>query len=154
MSNKSGLGKLMLGLGIGVGAGMLLAPKKGEDLRKDLKNKIDELIEKAKQIDVKEVSDNFANKINDFKKEIEDLDKEKVLAIAKEKGEALKNKANDLVNLAKEKGTPVLEKTAADVRARAISVTKDVLRRLENNEKKQGNNNNKQLENKQPKEEA
>lgn len=143
MSRRSGLGKLMLGIGIGVGAGMLLAPKKGEDLRKDLKAKIDELIEKAKQIDVKEVSDNFAKKINDFKKEIEDLDKEKVLSIAQEKGEALKVKANELVELAKEKGTPVLEKTAADVRARAISVTKDVLRRLENSEKKQNNNNNK-----------
>jgi len=135
MSRRSGLGKLMLGIGIGVGAGMLLAPKKGEDLRKDLKNKIDELIEKAKQIDVKEVSDNFANKINEFKKEIEDLDKEKVLKIAKEKGEALKVKANELVNLAKEKGTPVLEKTAEDVRNKAINVTKDVLRKLENKEK-------------------
>ena len=144
MSRRGGLGKLMLGIGIGVGAGMLLAPKKGEDLRKDLKAKIDELIEKAKQIDVKEVSDNFAKKINDFKKEIEDLDKEKVLSIAQEKGEALKVKANELVELAKEKGTPVLEKTASDVRTRAINVTKDVLRRLENSEKKQNNNNNKQ----------
>jgi len=136
MSRRSGLGKLLLGIGIGVGAGMLLAPKKGEDLRKDLKAKIDELIEKAKQIDVKEVSDNFAKKINEFKAEIEDLDKEKVLAIAKEKGEALKVKANELVNYAKEKGTPILEKTAADVRTKAINVTKDVLRRLENGEKK------------------
>lgn len=149
MSRRSGLGKLMLGIGIGVGAGMLLAPKKGEDLRKDLKKKIDELIEKAKQIDVKEVSDNFTNKINEFKKEIEDLDKEKVLRIAREKGEALKVKANELVNLAKEKGTPILEKTAEDVRNKAINVTKDVLRRLENNEK-----NNKQTENKQPKAQA
>ena len=149
MSRRSGLGKLMLGIGIGVGAGMLLAPKKGEDLRKDLKKKIDELIEKAKQIDVKEVSDNFTNKINEFKKEIEDLDKEKVLRIAREKGEALKVKANELVNLAKEKGTPILEKTAEDVRNKAINVTKDVLRRLENNEK-----NNKQIENKQPKAQA
>jgi len=139
MSRRSGLGKLMLGIGIGVGAGMLLAPKKGEDLRKDLKAKIDELIEKAKQIDVKEVSDNFANKVNEFKKEIENLDKEKVLAIAKEKGEALKIKANELVAFAKEKGTPVLEKTAEDVRQKAINVTKDVLRRLENGNKKNFN---------------
>ena len=136
MSRRSGLGKLMLGIGIGVGAGMLLAPKKGEELRQDLKKKIDELIEKAKQIDVKEVSDNFAKKINEFKREIEDLDREKVLAIAKEKGEALKIKANELVDLAKEKGTPILEKTAADVRSKAISVTKEVLRKLENTEKK------------------
>ena len=140
MSRRSGLGKLLLGVGIGVGAGMLLAPKKGEELRKDLKVKIDEFIEKVKQIDVKEVSDNLSKKINEFKKEIEDLDKEKVLAIAKEKGEALRVKANELVDLAKEKGTPVLEKTAADVRAKAINVTKDVLRRLENSEKKQNNN--------------
>ena len=33
------------------------APKKGEELRKDLKVKFDELLNKAKEIDVKEVAE-------------------------------------------------------------------------------------------------
>ncbi|MBQ9854207.1 MAG: YtxH domain-containing protein [Bacilli bacterium] len=132
MSKKGGFTKFALGVGLGIGAGMLLAPKKGEELRKDLKNKLNELMEKAKEIDVKEVSEEFVAKIKDLKEEIENLDKEKVLSIAKEKGELLKNKANDLVLLAKEKGTPVVEKTANEIRNKAINVTKDVLKKLEN----------------------
>ena len=69
-------------------------------------------------------------------KEIEDLDKEKALEIAKKKGEDLKVKANELLELAKEKGTPVIEKATAQVRESAIQVTKDVLKRLEKENKK------------------
>ena len=135
--NKGGLLKFVAGLGLGVGLGMLFAPKKGEELRKDLKLKFDELLNKAKEIDVKEVADDFMNKVNNLKKELEDLDKEKVLAIAKKKGEELKEKAGELVELAKEKGTPVLEKAASEVRERAILVTKEVLKKLENKETKE-----------------
>ena len=137
MSRKSGgLFKLLAGIGIGVGAGMLLAPKSGEELRKDLAKKINELLDKAKEIDVNEVAEDFKKKVNDLKKDIEDLDKEKALAIAKTKGEELKVKANDLLAIAKEKGTPVLEKTAEEVRQKAIQVTKEVLKKLEKEEAK------------------
>jgi len=137
MSKKNGgLLKFVAGIGLGLGLGMLFAPKKGEELRKDLKCKFDELINKAKEIDVKEVADDFMEKIDNLKKELEDLDKEKVLAIAKKKGEQLKDKANELVELAKEKGTPVLEKAANEVRERAVLVTKEVLRKLEGKETK------------------
>ena len=135
MSKKrTGLFGLLAGIGIGVGAGMLLAPKSGEELRKDLANKLNELLDRAKEIDVNEAADDFKKKVKDLKKEIEDLDKEKALAIAKEKGEELKVKANELFELAKEKGTPVLEKTAAKVREQAIQVTKEVLKKLEKEE--------------------
>ena len=136
-NNKGGLFKFVAGIGLRVGLGMLFAPKKGEELRKDLKVKFDELLNKVKEIDVKEVADDFMDKIEELKKELEDLDKEKVLAIAKKKGEELKVKASDLVVLAKEKGTPVLEKAAEDVRQKAILVTKDVLKKLEGKETKE-----------------
>ena len=137
MSKKNcGLLKFAAGLGLGVGLGMLFAPKKGDELRKDLKCKFDELINKAKEIDVKEVADEFMDKIETLKDELEDLDKEKVLAIAKKKGEELKKKAVELVELAKVKGTPVLEKAAEEVRERAVLVTKEVLKKLEQKETK------------------
>lgn len=129
--NGKGLLKFVTGVGLGVGLGMLLAPKSGEELRKDLKKKMDELIKKVKETDLKELSDDLMDKVNDLKREIEELDREKVLAIAKKKGEQLKNKANDLWKLAKEKGTPVIEKAADEVRQRAILVTKEVLKKLE-----------------------
>ena len=41
-----------------------------------------------------------------------------------------------IVELAKEKGTPVLEKAANEVRERAVLVTKEVLKKLESKEAK------------------
>ena len=64
MSKRNGgLFKFMAGIGLGVGAGMLLAPKKGEELRKDLKKKLDELVEKVKGIDKKELVAEIQDKI-------------------------------------------------------------------------------------------
>lgn len=131
MSKNRGFGKLLAGIGIGAGLGLLLAPKSGEETRKDLKKKINELVEEAKKVDINEVKDEFLTKIDEMKEELEDLDKEKALKIAKEKGEDLKRKANELVDLAKEKGTPVLQSVADDVRLKAIDVTKQILKKLE-----------------------
>lgn len=136
MSKKKGFLSFVAGVGLGVGAGMLFAPKKGFELRSDVKNKLDELISKAKEIDVDEVKDEFMKKIDQVKEELEDLDKEKVLAVAKKKGSELKEKAEELVELAKEKGTPVLEKAAKEVKSRAAMVTREVLKKLETEEEK------------------
>ena len=40
--SKKGLGKLVLGAGIGASLALLFAPKKGSDLRNDIKKKINE----------------------------------------------------------------------------------------------------------------
>lgn len=133
---KSGLGKFVAGAAIGAGLGILFAPKKGSETRAELKAKIDELICQIKNIDIEEVKAEFDLKIQEIKAELSDLDKEKVLEIAKEKAEALKNKVQDLVDLAIDKGTPVLRDAAEEVRLKTIDVTKDVLKKLENNGKK------------------
>ena len=132
---KSGLGKFILGAGIGATIGVLFAPKKGSETRKELKMKIDELLEKAKNIDAKEVKENIEAKIFEIKSELEDLDKEKVLKIAKKKANDIKNMAQELVDYAIEKGTPVLEDAAVAVREKAIQVTREVLKKLEGSEK-------------------
>ncbi len=131
LMSKKGTGKFVLGAAIGAGLGLLFAPKKGKDLRKDLKIKMDELLNKVKEIDPCELKDEFDKKVDEIKKELEDLDKEKVLKIAKKKGEEIKKKADELVNMAIEKGTPVLKDAAEGVRDKAIEVTKDVLKKLE-----------------------
>lgn len=133
---SKGKGKFLLGALVGAGLGILFAPKAGSETRKELGDKMKELLAKAKEIDVEEVKVNITNKIEELKEELKDLDKEKVMAIAKEKGNAIKKKANELVELAKEKGTPALEKAADEVRAKAIDVVKEVLNKLENPSKK------------------
>ncbi len=129
MSNK-GFGKFVAGAAIGVGLGFLFAPKTGEELRKVLKAKLDELINQTKEIDIEEVKKEFNQKVEEIKMELVDLDKEKALEIAKEKGNELKAKAQELVDLAKEKGTPILKKTANDVLENVIKVSKETQKKL------------------------
>ncbi len=136
MSRKNGFGKFFAGAALGAGLGLLFAPKKGSDMRADLKDKLDDLMAKIKEIDAEEVKEEFDKKLAEIKDELEDLDKEKVLEIAEEKANQLKEKAEDLVELAIEKGTPVLRDAAEEVRKKAIAVTKDVLKKLQAPDKK------------------
>ena len=118
MSKKGGLGKFLAGAAIGIGLGVLFAPKSGAETRKELKEKIDDLIVKVKELDVKEVRDSISRKIENLKEELADLDKEKALAIAKEKA------------------TPVVQKAVADLKVKTASVLKDVVKKLEEKEVK------------------
>ena len=136
---SNGLGKFALGALIGAGIGILFAPEKGSVTRKQLKEKLDDLLNKAREIDVDEIRIQLEDKIEEIKVELEDLDKEKVLKIAKKKSKEIKEKCEELVNLAVEKGTPVLENAASEVREKAIEVVSEVLERLEKGEKKKLN---------------
>ena len=131
MSKGKGIGKFVAGVAIGAGLVILFAPKKGSETRKDLKDKLDNVVAKIKSLDKEEIKKTFENKVEEIKTELEDLDKEKVLKIAKKKGEDIKKKCQDLVNLAVAKGTPVLEKAAEELRLKAIDVVSDVLEKLE-----------------------
>ncbi len=132
---KKGWGKFLAGAAIGAGLGILFAPKKGSETRRELKEKLDELANKVKGIDMDDVKESIELKIEEIKMELADLDKEKVLKIAKEKGNALKKKSEELVSLAVEKGTPVLQKAAEEVREKTIIVVKEVLNKLEKKDK-------------------
>lgn len=132
---KGGAGKFVLGALFGATIGVLFAPKKGSETRKQLMEKFKELVDNVKQIDVDEVRFEIEEKIEEIKMELSDLDKEKVLKIAKQKGEQIKYKSEELVNLAIAKGTPVVQKAAEDVRQKAIDVVKEVLDKLEKKDK-------------------
>ena len=130
MSKK--FGAFVAGVVVGATLGVLYAPKKGSETREDLKNKLDDLLNQVKNIDIDDVRKEFNKKVEEIKLELSDLDKEKVFDIAKEKGQDLKEKAQDLVELAKEKGTPALKKSAESILENVIKVSKDVLKKLDN----------------------
>jgi gas vesicle protein len=129
--SKKGLGKFILGAGIGASLGLLFAPKSGKKIRAELKLKLDELLLKAKDVDLNEVKEEFELKVEALKKELDNLDQEKVLKLAKKHGKELEKKALELVEYAKVKGQPVLEKTAESVREKTIELVKEVLKKLE-----------------------
>lgn len=135
MKKNNGLGKFVLGAALGASLGMLFAPKTGVEARKDLKKKANELLNKAKDIDIDEVKKTVEAKTDEIMMELQDLDKEKALKIVKTKSKEIQKKASDLVDYAIEKGTPALEKAAKSLKEKVIVVTKDILNKLEQEEK-------------------
>lgn len=132
MSKKNGAGKFVLGAAIGAAIGLLFSPKTGKENRKIVKEKADDLIAKAKVLDVNEVKENIEEKVSVLIEELKSLDKEKALDIAKKKAKEIKKTAEELADYTKEKATPVIEEAAEVLKEKAIDVTKKVLDKLEN----------------------
>ena len=140
---KKSVGNLVLGIAIGASLGILFAPKKGSQTRRELKEKMLDLVSRAKELSISDVSKMIEERIAEIRRDLNDLDKEKVLKIAKKKSEDIKRKCQELVDLAIEKGTPDLKDAAIDVRDKTIDVMQDIIKKLENLEA-----NTKKLDNK------
>ena len=134
---KGGIGKFIAGAAVGAGLGILFAPQKGSETRRALKEKLDELVKKAKEIDINEVREEVEAKVEEIKAELEDLDKEKALKIAKQKAKVLQAKVENLYDYAVAKGTPVVEKIAADIKEKTLTVAKEVVEKLEEEKKEE-----------------
>lgn len=128
---SKGKGKLLAGVGVGIGLGMLFAPEKGKDLRNKLKNKLCDLCDSVKNIDAKDIKEKIEDQIEDIKRDLEDLDKEKVLKIAKEKGNQIVKKSEALYKTAVKKGTPILQDAADEVRKTAVEVLNSITEKLD-----------------------
>ena len=136
MGRRFGLGKFLGGLAIGASLGLLFAPDKGENTRKLLQKKLEDLVKKIKEIDPEEVKDQLLYKVEELQAELASLNKEKVKEIAVKKANEIKAKAEEIYKYAIEKGTPVVEKAADDVRRQALKVVKNVEDKLEEKPKK------------------
>ena len=133
--SKKAFGKFLGGVALGAGLGLLFAPDKGENTRKVLAKKIDELLNKVKEIDAEEVKDELLYKAETLQAELASLDKEKAKEIALKKATDIKEKAEELYKYAIEKGTPVVENAADEVRKQALKVVKEIQKKLEEKSK-------------------
>ena len=137
MSKKRSKLGFLAGLGLGAGLGVLFAPKKGSETRAELKAKLIDFSKQIKEIDIEEVKEEFDKKVTEIKKELNDLDKEKILKMAKKTGKDLSKKSQELVDLAIEKGTPILRDAAEELREKVLVVSKEVVKKLEEDKKNQ-----------------
>ena len=134
--NKSGFGKFLLGAGIGVGLGILFAPKSGKETRQDLKEKMDDLVEKAKNIKAEDVKATIEAKVQEIKEDLKNLDKETVVSAIKSGAAKIKRKADELVEYAVEKGTPVIETAAREVKSSTVKTLESITAKLKEEEPK------------------
>ena len=91
------LGRFLTTLGIGALAGMLLAPKKGSELREELKGKGKETLDSAKEMTVEDYQKLISETIDSIKKTVDEFDVDEFKESSLEKINELKDKFNDVV---------------------------------------------------------
>ena len=131
MKKAKGIGKFVAGAAIGVGLGILFAPKSGKEVREDISNKLKEIVHHAKEIDIEEIKEKIMIKVEEIEGELKDLDKEKALKIAKQKAKKIQKKAEELYELAVEKGTPILQKTTKELKDTTANALQKIVDKLE-----------------------
>jgi gas vesicle protein len=131
--SKKGLGKFVSGAAVGAGLALLFAPKKGSETRKDIKEKSASAINKVKNTDIDEVKNALNKKLNDLKTELDNLDKETAIDIIKEKGNLILKKADELIDAAKEKSMPVIEKSTKEIKNKVSEVLRNTADKIDDN---------------------
>ena len=90
--SKKGLGKIALGATVGAGLALLFAPKKGSDLRRDIKKKIDDIIKDVDQMKVEDIKKEFKDKVEEVLEGMDNDLREKVISAAQEVIDKLEEK--------------------------------------------------------------
>ena len=128
---KGGLKDVLLGVGVGVCIGALLTPRTGEENRKLLKEKAQGAIKKVKSIDYEALKEKLYDDFYNLKDEIANMDRDKAIALAKEKGAEIEAKADKIIASAIENGKPKVEKALVELKKKVAVVLKDLSEKLD-----------------------
>lgn len=132
---KKGIKKMMVVGGVsgvaGAVMGMLFAPKKGSDIRKDIKTSLDKVVNKVKSIKTEDVKKAFEKQIKNIEKSLDSLSNEKEIKKVRKKAKELKNSVEELWNSVYEKGDEILEKAVEELKEKVNKVV-DKIEKEEN----------------------
>lgn len=90
------LGRFLVGIGLGALAGVFLAPKKGSELREDVKTKSQDLYEKVRGLSVEDLQQMLNGTVDNVKKAVDEFDADDLKASTKEKFTGLQDKLQEL----------------------------------------------------------
>ena len=96
------IGKFILGLGIGAAAGLLLAPKKGSELREDIKRESLKAYDQLKNMTKEDVEAMLGQTIETVKESVDEFDLDVFKETTKEKLSDLETKLEEFANRVKE----------------------------------------------------
>ena len=111
MDEKSGFGYFLLGLGIGVAAGMLWAPRSGEETRQILADRAGEGADYLRSR-AQDGSEYVRQRADEFKQSATDI---------YEKGRSTVNRQRETLNAAVEAGKQAYREAVGDAKAAAAS---------------------------------
>ena len=120
--------KTMGTLGMGAVMGMMIAPKKGEDLRKDVKCTMKKALNSAEKVVDK---DNLKEVLDSIGERIEDLDFEETKKSLEKKAESIKKELEKIIKDAKEVKDEIIENTATKLKDGLEDKLEDLLEKLE-----------------------
>lgn len=92
------LGKFLFGMGVGAIAGLLLAPKKGSELREDLMNESMKVLDKAKNLTKEDVEAILGETIESVRKSVDEFDVDEFKEVATSKLAELEAKLEEFSN--------------------------------------------------------
>ena len=130
-SKKRGIGKFLAGAAVGAGLGILFAPKKGSETRKDLKKGYKKITNKVKDIEKEDVEEFIRDAKNEIEAELRDLSKEKILSKARDKAREIKIRCDEILEMATVAGNKALEKGVSDFKKETVKVLKEIINKLE-----------------------
>lgn len=128
---KKTIAAATVGLAVGTGLGMMYAPKKGIELRQDLKELLNKIKDKIQKIDIEETKEELSKILDKISKELEELDAEKVKKIAKEKADNIKTEIEEIISAAIETKDKLMEEAATELKEKIEVITKEILNKLE-----------------------
>ena len=108
----------------GAVTGMMLAPKKGEDLREDVKCTMKKAVKKMEKVTDKDILDTVGEKI-------ENLNLEKTKRNLTKKANKIKKELEDIIKDAKERKDDIIENTATKLKEGLAKKLEDLSEELE-----------------------
>ncbi len=121
---KSKIRTTMATFAAGAVTGMMYAPKKGEDLREDVKCTMKKAAKKIEKVTDKDILDSIGEKI-------ENLNFEKTKKNLTKKADKIKEELEDIIEDAKDKKDDIIENTATKLKEGLAKKLEDLSEELE-----------------------
>ncbi len=129
--SRNGFGKFLMGLGVGACIGMLATSKTGEENRKIVKDTCEDLKNRAKDVDLEEIKNGLVKQYNKFISEIQDMDADDLRELANTKLAELEIKADKLIQEAKDKSMPVIEKETKELKKKVVKTLNEIADKID-----------------------
>ena len=127
---KSTLFTFLAGTAIGVAIGLIIAPKSGKEMRKDISTKAKKITKKVKEIDLDDIREFVVEKSADIEDKLSKLTKEKVLKDAKKLVKEIEKDMTNLYNSVKDISEDVMQDAVEKLKEKAANTIEKVLKKL------------------------